>query len=203
MNNSSKKQPIKTQNNLITTPFKKAYDRFLRIRGNPAEIAWGLAAGIMVGMTPLIGLHTIIVLFVTALFKWNKISAVLGVYITNPFTAPFIYTVTYWVGAKIVGNGNTFSLPRGEGLMGFLDILLQTPDIFWKMALGGFIIGLPIAIISYHISHKVLYKYQEDIKRKLLESKKKRAIKKEIRKRRRIKKKKTIVRTNNNFLKFI
>jgi uncharacterized protein (DUF2062 family) len=189
MNNSSKKHPIKTQNNLITTPFKKAYDRFLRIRGNPTEIAWGLAAGIMVGMTPLIGLHTIIVLFITALFKWNKISAVFGVYITNPFTAPFIYTMTYWVGAKIIGNGNTFNLPRGEGLMGFLDILLQTPDIFWKMVLGGFIIGLPVAIISYYFSYKVLYKYQADIRRKILESKKKRARKKEIRKRRRIKKK--------------
>jgi uncharacterized protein (DUF2062 family) len=189
MNNSGKKHPIKTQNNLITTPFKKAYDRFLRIRGNPTEIAWGLAAGIMVGMTPLIGLHTIIVLFITALFKWNKISAVFGVYITNPLTAPFIYTMTYWVGAKIIGNGNTFSLHRGEGLMVFLNILLQTPDIFWKMVLGGFILGLPVAIISFYFSYKVLYKYQADIKRKLLESKRKMAIKKEIRKRRRIKKK--------------
>jgi H+/gluconate symporter-like permease len=73
--------------------------------------------------------------------------------------------------------------------MGFLDILLQTPDIFWKMVLGGFIIGLPVAIISYYFSYKVLYKYQADIRRKILESKKKRARKKEIRKRRRIKKK--------------
>ena len=189
MNFKGKNQSTIALNRLLITPIKRAYDRFLRIRGNPNEIAWGLAAGIMVGMTPLIGLHTIIVLFIAALFKWNKISAVLGVYITNPFTAPVVYTLTYYIGAKIIGNGNTFSLPQGEGVMGFLKILLQAPDIFWKMLLGGFILGLPFAIISYYFSYKVLAKYQEDIKRKLAESKKKRAIKREIRKRKRNKKK--------------
>ena len=189
MNFKDKNQSTLTLNRLLITPIKRAYDRFLRIRGNPNEIAWGLAAGIMVGMTPLIGLHTIIVLFVAALFKWNKISAVLGVYITNPFTAPFVYTLTYYIGAKIIGNGNTFSLPQGEGVMGFLKILLQAPDIFWKMLLGGFILGLPLAIIAYYFSYKVLVKYQEGIKRKLAESKKKRALKREIRKRKRNKKK--------------
>jgi uncharacterized protein len=189
MNFKGKNQSTITLNRLLITPIKRAYDRFLRIRGNPNEIAWGLAAGIMVGMTPLIGLHTIIVLFIAALFKWNKISAVIGVYITNPFTAPIVYTLTYYIGAKIIGNGNTFSLPQDDGVMGFLKILLQAPDIFWKMSLGGFILGLPLAIIAYYFSYKVLVKYQEGIKRKLAESKKKRALKREIRKRKRNKKK--------------
>lgn len=191
MNNTSKKKNSAEQDNLLVAPIRKAYDRFLRIRGNPNEIALGLATGIMIGLTPLLGLHTIIALFIAALFKWNKISAVVGVYISNPFTAPFIYPATYYIGAQIAGNGNTFTLPQGEGVIGFLKILHNAPDIFWKMCLGGFILGLPLSILGYYVSYKVLARYQEEIKRKLAESKKKRAIKKEIRKKRRGKKKRS------------
>jgi hypothetical protein len=189
MNKTNAKQTPKSYDKLLLAPFKRAYDRFLRIRGNPREIALGLAMGIVIGMTPLLGLHTIIAIFIAALFKWNKISAVIGVYITNPFTAPFIYTATFYTGSKIMGNGNTFSLPQEEGLTGFLSILLKAPDIFWKMLLGGFLLGLPLAVLGYYISFDILVRYQEDIKRKLAESKKKRAIKKEISKKRRSKKK--------------
>lgn len=189
MNKKSPKQTSISYDKLLLAPFKRAYDRFLRIRGNPREIALGLAMGILIGMTPLIGLHTIIAIFIAAMFKWNKISAVIGVYITNPFTAPFVYTATFYTGSKIMGNGNTFSLPVGEGLTGFLSLLLKAPDIFWKMLLGGFILGLPLALLGYYISFDILVRYQEEIKRKLAKSKKKRAIKKEIRKKKRNKKK--------------
>ncbi len=188
MNNlQTKDSPEK--NKWLVGPFKRAYDRFVRIRGNPREIAWGLAAGIMIGMTPLMGLHTIMVLFIAALFKWNKISAVIGVYISNPLTAPFLYTVTYYIGAKIIGNGNDLSLPTGEGFVGFINFLLRAPDIFWKMFLGGFLLGLPLAVMGYYISYNILEKYQEEIRRKLAKTKQKRALKKEIRKRKRNKKK--------------
>lgn len=189
MNKTSPKQTLKSCDNSLIAPIKKSYDRFLRIRGNPREIALGLASGIMIGMTPLLGLHTVIAIFIAALFKWNKISSAIGVFISNPLTAPLIYTATYYTGAKIIGNGNTFSLPKDEGWTVFLTILFNAPDIFWKMLLGGFILGLPLAVLGYYISFNILTRYQEEIKRKLAESKKKRAIKKEIRKKRRIKKK--------------
>ena len=39
---------------------KKAYSRFVKIRGNPREIALGFALGLFVGMSPFMGAHTII-----------------------------------------------------------------------------------------------------------------------------------------------
>ena len=55
------------------------------------------------------GIQTVIALFFATLFKWNKISSAVGVWISNPFTAPFLYSLTYYVGAKIMGLRKVFS----------------------------------------------------------------------------------------------
>ena len=54
-------------------------------------------------MTPTMGIQMPIAVFVAALFKWSKISAAFGVWITNPITSPLIYGLTYIVGAKLLG----------------------------------------------------------------------------------------------------
>ena len=46
--------------------WKKTYSRFLKIRGNPKEIALGFALGLFVGMSPFMGAHTIIAVFLAA-----------------------------------------------------------------------------------------------------------------------------------------
>jgi uncharacterized protein (TIGR03546 family) len=168
---------------------KKAYTRFLKIRGEPREIALGFSLGLLVGMTPAMGFHTVIAVFFATLFKWNKISAVLAVWITNPFTAPVIYSMNYVVGAKAMGLTKAYKLSDGLTSSTFLEMIKKTPEIFGAMTIGGFIIGIPLSLIGYHFIYSAISRYQEDIKRKLVEQKLKHAIRKEQRKLRKIKKK--------------
>ncbi len=168
---------------------KKAYTRFLKIRGEPREIALGFSLGLLVGMTPAMGFHTVIAVFFATFFKWNKISAALAVWITNPFTAPVIYSMNYVVGAKAMGLTRAYKLSDGLTSSTFLEMIKKTPEIFGAMTIGGFIIGIPLSLIGYHIIYSAVSRYQEDIKRKLVEQKLKHAIKKEQRKLRKIKKK--------------
>ena len=91
------------KDNRFLSPLYKAYKRFLKIRGQPREIALGFALGLFVGMSPFIGLHTVIAVPLAALFKWNKLSSAISVWFTNAATAPIIYSITYLVGAKILG----------------------------------------------------------------------------------------------------
>ncbi len=151
----------------INSSFQKAYVRFLKIRGQPREIALGLSLGLFIGMTPSLGFQTAIAIFLAAILKWNKISAAIGVWITNPFSAPFVYSFTYLIGAKIFGVSNSFNPPTELSFSIALDILKKTPEIFWVLTIGGIIIGLPIAVIGYYLSYSSLLKYQEDIKKKL------------------------------------
>jgi uncharacterized protein (DUF2062 family) len=54
---------------------RRAYERFVKIRGRPREIALGFALGVFIGMTPTIGIQMPIAVFFAALVKWSKISA--------------------------------------------------------------------------------------------------------------------------------
>ncbi len=168
---------------------KKSYTRFLKIRGKPREIALGFSLGLLVGMTPAMGFHTVIAVFFATLFKCNKISAALAVWITNPFTAPVIYSMTYIIGAKTMGLTRAYKLSDGLSSSTFIEMIKKTPEIFGAMTIGGFIIGIPLALAGYYFIYSAISKYQDDIKMKLVEQKLKRAIKKEQRKLKKTKKK--------------
>ena len=62
---------------------RRVYDRFVKVKGEPREIALGFGLGIFIGMTPTMGIQMPIAVFFAALFKWSKISAAFGVLITN------------------------------------------------------------------------------------------------------------------------
>lgn len=177
------------KNSKLNLLLKKAYSRFLKIRGEPREIALGFSLGLLVGMTPAMGFHTVIAVFFATLFKWNKISAALAVWITNPFTAPVIYSFTYIVGAKSMGLTKAYKLSDGLSSSTFIEMIKKTPEIFGAMTIGGFIIGIPLSLVGYYFIYSAISRYQEDIRRKLVEQKIRHAIKKEQRKLRKIKKK--------------
>jgi uncharacterized protein len=168
---------------------KKVYTRFLKIRGEPKEIALGFSVGILVGMTPAMGFHTVIAVFFATLFKLNKVSAAMAVWITNPFTAPFIYSMNYLVGAKAMGLTRAYRLSDELSSSTFIEMIKKTPEIFKAMTIGGLIIGIPLSLIGYYFIYSAISKYQDNIKMKLVEQKLKHAIKKEKRKLKKIKKK--------------
>lgn len=165
-------------NNRIARIFKKTLNRFLKIRGNPREVALGMALGLFVGMTPFIGLHTVIAIFLAALFKWNKISAALGVWVTNPFTAPFIYGITYFTGKLCMGIEKIPELQTHLSYSIIITMLEKTPEILLVLTVGGIAVGLPLAFLGYYFSYSAISKYQEEIREKLARRSKKRAKKK-------------------------
>jgi len=173
------------KDNWFLSPLYKAYKRFLKIRGKPREIALGFGLGLFVGMTPFFGLHTVIAVPLAALFKWNKISAAISVWFTNAATAPIIYSITYLVGARIIGIQKGFDWAEIDSFSAVYQLILKTPEIVWAMIVGGVILGLPLSIAGYYIVFLVMSRYQENIKIKLEKSKQKLA-----RRRKRPKKKK-------------
>jgi len=134
------------------------------------------------------GLQIAIAVFFASIFKWNKISAAIGVWITNPVTAPFIYGMTYVTGARLLGIKNTYSLNSEINLDTIHKILQKAPGIFWALIIGGVIIGLPLAVAGYYFSYAAVTRYQENVKRKIAKQKE-RLAKRKIRKQIKIQKK--------------
>ena len=173
----------------VSKVFRRVYDRFVKIRGKPREIALGFALGIFIGMTPTMGIQMPIAVFIAALFKCSKISAVFGVWITNPITAPFIYGITYIVGAKLLELKAAMTLPEDLTWGIVREMLKNAPVIFGALTVGGILIGLPLSILSYFLSYSAVNKYQQRIKARVAAQKarladSKERFKKVIRKRR-------------------
>jgi hypothetical protein len=134
-------------------------------------------------MTPFIGLHTVIAVPLAALLKWNKISAAVAVWFTNAATAPFIYSITYIIGARIAGIQKAFSWSDIESLSAVYRLILKTPEMIWAMVIGGVILGLPLAVAGYYLIFFVVSRYQEEIRIRRKASKKLRSRKRKPRKR--------------------
>lgn len=181
---------------------RAAYHQLLKIRGEPNEIALGFALGVFIGASPTIGFQMIIAVPIAAILKWNKVAAAAGVWISNPITAPFLYGMTYYIGAKILnisGKENVALMVSllsevpsimwnsiiGEAetdvcLFAALKKILSTTSLFlWAATIGGFIVGTPMAVAAYYFVYSAVNKYQAQIKHKLIEQKAKLAIKKE------------------------
>ncbi len=152
---------------------KKAYENLLKIRGEPGEIALGFALGIFIGMSPTMGFQMPIAVFFAAIFRYNKVSAAMGVWITNPLSAPFLYGLTYLLGAKLIGLKNIIPLSEQFDLEMLKILFSKAPEILWALIVGGVVSGIPLAVISYYLCYSAVQRYQDDIKRKLAKQKEK------------------------------
>jgi uncharacterized protein (DUF2062 family) len=105
----------------------RLYHRFMQLRGEPRQIALGFSLGLLIGMTPFFGAHILSPLIIASLLGWSKISALIGVQITNVVTIPLIYPLDYWVGTKLLGGLPT----RSDGRL-----ILTLPRPCVKTAFG-------------------------------------------------------------------
>jgi uncharacterized protein (DUF2062 family) len=75
----------------------------LQLDSSPHHLALSFSVGVFFGISPLVGLHTILGLLAAWLFRFNRVVVLSGVYVTNPWSIVPIYTFCTWVGALLLG----------------------------------------------------------------------------------------------------
>jgi uncharacterized protein (TIGR03546 family) len=128
--------------------FRRQLNKLAALNNTPPEIAWGAAIGVFIGITPLYGFHTILVLICAILVpRTNKIAILAGSNISLPVTAPFISWLGYQIGRMILGesypNIYWYTL-KHFSYRGMADLL-------YPLFLGSFILGIAGALASYFI----------------------------------------------------
>ena len=134
--------------------------RLIRLDGSPRQIALGFALGIMVGMSPFWGMHIVLSLGLVSLLGWNRIAAVIGVNITNVFTAPLIYPVNYWVGLQVSGFSAGARWPDGLDWETMMELIRTSPMVLADLSVGGLVLGLPLSIASYFLALRMVRFYR-------------------------------------------
>ncbi len=119
--------------------------RVVRLPGSPESIAIGLACGIAVSFTPLMGFHFL----AAALLAWamggNWLAAAIGTAFGNPWTFPFIWLWIYQLGVWILGAD--MGVPDEFSLIAIRENLL---GLFLPMLVGGIPTGLAAWFASYY-----------------------------------------------------
>ena len=165
--------------------------RLKRIPDTPHKISLGMSCGIFASFTPLFGLHFIIAGLLSYLLRANVLASLIGTFVGNPITFPIITVFNLKLGEWIIGNSEYSSGDGGKIFEGFLDFIFliyksfftegsigenNVPrmneflnGVFIPYSLGGLILGIFIAVISYFLLRPLVATYQK--KRSALKTK--------------------------------
>lgn len=124
--------------------------QILAVKDSPRRIAASFAVGVFIGMSPLLGIHTLLGMAIAWQFRLNKFVTLIGVYVTNPWTIVPIYTFGTWVGAKVVGLESI--IPRIDwSRITFLGLLGHFRPLLLPFVIGNTLIGLIAAGVGYFL----------------------------------------------------
>jgi len=142
------KNKLKSIKNLFSINLKRAtlfyFLKLIRVKDSKDKLAVGFACGSMVSFTPFIGFHFLLAIIFAYLFRGNIVASLIGTFVGNPFTFPFIWIFIYKVGNIFFKNDKTFSLE-----FTFQGLFNQGYDILIPMLIGSLIVSIPIWFISY------------------------------------------------------
>ena len=140
------------------------YLRLIRIQAGPHTIAIGLAAGVFIGLLPVLPFQTILAIALAFVVRGSKVAAALGTWVSNPLNWVPCYMLFYYVGRALV----PFEVPPFNPSQ--LE-MAQRLDVGWKlfaaMMVGGLVIATPSAFLSYFAARKFVETYRRKKRERL------------------------------------
>jgi uncharacterized protein len=129
------------------------------------RIALGGAIGVFIGLTPTIGIQMLLVLLLAVAtrswFHFNKVAALLMVYVSNPLTALPIYWFNYNVGTIYFPHSTTRSefeeLLQYDGFMEWCASFTRLfVDVGVPLVVGSLVVATCFGLATYPILLRVI-----------------------------------------------
>ncbi|HEV3215397.1 MAG TPA: DUF2062 domain-containing protein [Vicinamibacterales bacterium] len=114
----------------------------LKTHRTPAEIGAAVGAGVFLGCTPFFGLHTLLAMALSFLFRLNFVYVLIGTQISNPFLAGFLTVASVGVGRYVIKTSS-------HTVAGF--------SLEWLV--GSLVVGVTLGIASGLTSYLVARKF--------------------------------------------
>ncbi|UCH80537.1 MAG: DUF2062 domain-containing protein [Nitrospiraceae bacterium] len=154
--------------------FRDKFKSIFTVKDTPHRIALAFALGVFVGISPFLGLHYLGAFFMAWLFRLNKLVAIVGVSVNNPWTIMPISTFCIWIGAKMMGIREVLpevdwagiTLTKIVGKFTDFESLISMTKKLWPV-LSSFFVGSMLictlsAIASYFIIQIFLARYKKE-----------------------------------------
>ena len=143
--------------NLIREFREKGIRRFIKeeILGNnesPLKSAQAMALGVFIGLTPLWGFHTILVLSLAVLFKLNKAISFAFTNVSFPPFVPFTVYAGIMIGNYVLGEPTDYSFADFEENFEFVKSLKT-------YVVGSFILASVVSVMVGIVAYLLLFLY--------------------------------------------
>ena len=129
----------------------------------------------IVAFTPTIGFQTLIALGIATLLNANRPVSIVPTWLTNPLTIPPVYAFTYYLGSFFWPGPDPAEVTRAMAAAArelesldllairaqlgvFLDLGM---DVFMPMWIGGLIVGVIAAGITYPLTLRTVVRLRE------------------------------------------
>jgi uncharacterized protein (DUF2062 family) len=149
-------------------------EKLKKLHGDPHYVALGMAIGVFVACTPTIPFHSILAVALAILLGASKPAALLGVWVSNPFTVLFLYFACFKVGhfffddsvkalksIEILINHIESDVEFSQKIVYFSEFMKTKIRTFMIMNLGGVIIGLPFGLGSYFFTKHLISRWRQ------------------------------------------
>lgn len=131
------------------------------IKDSPKKIAASFAVGVFIGMSPILGLHTVLGIAAAWIFRLNKFVTIIGVYVTNPWTIVPIYTFATWLGAKLLGIKKIIPAINWNDIS-FAYLVKKMGHLLLPFLVGTTLLGLLSAIAGYIIIYQAVMRNRSE-----------------------------------------
>jgi len=132
--------------------------QILHLQESPQRTAFAFALGVFIAFAPHYGFHTASVVLCAWAFRLNYFAMLMGAFLNNPWTIAPILGLTLYTGFIVVGTAPTSTFDFSS---------LQFDNLFESLApyllpfiLGGCVLGLIGALLTYPIMLFVIHRYR-------------------------------------------
>jgi uncharacterized protein (DUF2062 family) len=133
----------------------------LHLRESPERTALAFALGVFIAFFPAYGLHTAMILVCTWRFGLNFAALFLGASLCNPWTMVPFFGLTFWTGALLMSGTEAPSFNWSD--LSLAGIYQQILPYALTFAVGGFVLSVIGALLTYPIAYFVINKYRRVI----------------------------------------
>lgn len=138
--------------NIFVVSIRKRINSIMLIDASPFKIAAGCALGVFIGLLPIAGLQTVIILLLAMTLKVNKVAALLASSIMNPITFVFIYVLNLRVGLFLVPSNSALSMTEIHVLLKCKDMAMiasYADQLILPLCVGSFVVATISAMLTY------------------------------------------------------
>ncbi|WP_149765382.1 DUF2062 domain-containing protein [Paracoccus thiocyanatus] len=169
---------------------KYVLHRLRRLPDRPHRVARGWACGIFISFTPFFGFHFMGAAALAWLIRGNILAALLGTFVGNPLTTPFVALTSVSLGRWMLGVEGRFTphlifdeftragselwnnllAPLSAERTAHWDQLLQfNEQIFLPYAVGGLLPGIAVSVAAHYMTVPVIRAYHRHRARQMAE----------------------------------